>query len=158
MKKVLSVILVIFILIILISNKEENTRFVMDYDESYNDNIYLLDFSEENLSTNNFKLKIAPFMGYSYIIRKIEPKYNSELKKYYTYDFRDIDVGIDKFKIDYINILRKNNLHDEIEKTYKNGIEISTVEIYSTKEALIKFLKKYPKVKYEIIPSNYESL
>ena len=155
MKKFILVIFVIITLFIL--NNISTTTAVINYETS-DDNIYLLDFTEENLSTNNFKLKIAPFTGYTYEIRRIVPKHNTNLKKYYTYDFSNLDEGTENFKKDYINILKKNNLFDEIEKVYLDGVEISKVEIYSTKEALVKFLKKYPKVKYKIITSDYKSI
>lgn len=157
MKKILISIFIVLIIAIMVLSCQTKSVLVMDYNEN-NDNIYELDFTEEILSTKNFKLKVAPFTGYSYIIRKIYPKYNREIKEYFVYDFRDIDDGIENFKIDYINGLRKEYLYDEIEKVYKKGIVISKIEIYSNKEALNKFLKKYPKVKYKIISKEYESL
>ena len=157
MKKVIIPLIVIFFICIFLSLKH-NTKTVMEYEISSNiDNVYLLDFSNEVLSTNNFKLKIAPFTCYSYIIRKIYPKYNRNLKKVYTYDFRNIDEGIENFKKDYISKLRSNNLFDEIEKIYEQGIVISKIEIYTTKEAMNKFIKKYPNVKYKVI-ENYNKV
>lgn len=156
MKKIIISIIVVFFIIISF-NIKNNDLLVMDYDENI-DNIYVLNFTNEILSTNNFKLKIAPFTGYSYIIRKIYPKNNRDIQEYYTYDFRDLDEGINNFKTDYINNLRKNNLFDEVDKVYKSGVIISKIEIYTTKEAFDKFIEKYPRVEYEVISTNYESL
>lgn len=153
MKKLIILLIVIFFILAMCKfNQTEST--VMEYDSNI-DNVYLLDFNDEVLSSNNFKLKIAPFTGYAYVIRKICPKYNRNLKKCYTYDFRNLDEGIDNFKNDYINLLRENELDDEVDKVYKTGIIISKVEIYTTKEALMKFIKKYPNVKYKILTKNY---
>lgn len=157
MKKIILSIIIIFIFGYIfnsISNSE--SRAVMEYEDNTNiNNVYYLDFSDEVLSTNNFKLKIAPFMGYRYVIRRIYPKYNTEIKKYYTYDFNNIDVGIQNFKEDYVSNLREENLYDEIDKVNKTGVIIKGIEIYTNKTALNRFLKKYPKVEYKILDINY---
>lgn len=159
MKKIFLSIIIIFILGFLIKNSSNDSKTVMEYNDDYNINsIYYLDFSNEILSTNNFKLKIAPFTGYNYVIRRIYPKYNSDLKKYYIYDFDNIDLGVQNFKDDYISYLRSEKLYDEVDKVLRTGIVIKGIEIYTSKEALKKFNKKYPKVKYKILNENYNQM
>ena len=62
------------------------------------------------------------------------------------------------FKDDYISYLRSENLYDEVDKVLRTGIVIKGIEIYTSKEALKKFNKKYQKVKYKILNENYNQM
>lgn len=150
MKKVMYLFIIIFFIILIINKTNTNNDIsVMKYEDDSNiSNIYYLDYSNEVLSTNNFKLKISPLKYYDYVIRKIYPKYNGHVKEYYTYDFSNTN-SIDNFKEDYLNLLRNNHMYEEIDKTKMTGIIIKGLEIYTTKEAIENYLKKYPKVKYK---------
>lgn len=150
MKKIISLFIIIFFIILIINNTSDNKNVIstMKYEDDSNiSNIYYLDYSDEVLSTNNFKLKISPLKYYNYVIRKIYPKYNGHVKEYFTYDFSNSN-SIDDFKEDYIKILRDNHMYEEIDKTKMTGIIIKGLEVYTTKEAIDNYLKKYPKVKY----------
>ena len=134
--------------------KDEKVISTMNYLETNEiDDVYFLDFSNENLTTKNFKLKIAPFTGYAYKVNKIYPKFYID-KEYYSYDFNNIDLDIEKFTEEYISDLKRNFNYDEIDKVKTDGIKIVGVELYAQKDALTKFNKKYPNVKYYNVRSN----
>ena len=144
MRNLIFSLIIIIILFFLSLYVKDNT--IYTFNEIENGNLYLLDYENENLNTNNFKLKIGPITGYYYKINKIYPKYFNE-KEYYSYDFKNIDEDLNDLKTEYISNLKKNYNYNEIDKVNEVGIDIKAIELYTTKDALTVLKNKFPKVK-----------
>lgn len=149
MKKL--VVLSIFFLII-ISNfsYKEDIKTVMGNANNDN-NHYELIFDKENLNLRNLKLKMSIFLSNEHNIKKIYLKYPEKLKdyfnnkKYFSFDNNNFNDGIQRLKEEYNVVLKENYLYDELNNDICD-ITIQKVEIYASKDALIKFKEKYPNV------------
>ena len=144
MRNLIFSLIIIIILFFLSLYVKDNT--IYTFNEIENGNLYLLDYENENINTNNFKLKIGPLTGYYYKINKIYPKIVNE-KEYYSYEFKNIDEDLNDFKTEYISNLKKNYNYNEIDKANEVGIDIKAIELYTTKDALTVLKNKFPKVK-----------
>lgn len=143
MKKVLIVIIIIFLFIINYNKSSINAFNYMSFNEN---DIYFLDFTNDCLNTRNIKLKLSIFTGYNYKVNKIYPKKVIN-KLYYSYDFLSIDKDTEKFTNEYINDLKNNYYYNIVDDVKKSGINLVGIELYSQKEAIERFKKKYPNVK-----------
>ena len=144
MKKMLYFILIIIVLFIQYYKiSDTNAKEIINDDSNIN-YTYYLDFNNEILSTNNLKLKLSLFFNDNSVIIKYYPKYNTDLKEYFSYDKEKID----SFKNDYLNLLRNDNRYDEINKTMETGVIIKGIEVYTTMNSINNYLKKYPNIKY----------
>lgn len=139
MKKI---IFLIFFLIVIINIPKEDK---MVFNEIINTDHYELDFKEENLNIGNFKLKMATFTSYEYYIKRVYIK-----DKYISFNNESFNIGIEKLKEEYIQILKDNHMYNELDKDI-NMTKIDKVEIYTQKAALNKFKEKYPKVIINIL-------
>ena len=135
-----TVIFLIFFLIVL-SNIPSEERFV--FNEISNSNYYELDFMNDNLNFGNFKLKMAPFTSYEYNIKKI---YINDIQKgYLSFDNSNFNIGIEKLKEEYKNILRENYMYNKLDNDI-NNVRINRVYLYTEQIAISNFSEKYPKV------------
>lgn len=150
MKKSLIIFFLIFFLLTTYFKTSNDSISVMSINE-YEDNHYELIFEDELLNLRNFKLKIAPITSYEYNITKVYIKYSDNIKKYFSdkeyfsFDNSNINIGLEKLKEEYTNILRNNYLYDELDKDI-NDVVISKIEVYMSEDALKKLRLKYPKV------------
>ena len=139
------IFLIFFLFLIVLYNKEES-MYVMS--EEKNENYkYELDFSNENLNFNNFKLKLAVFTSYDFKITKVYIDYNDNIKDFFNKDYfsfssNNLTIGISRLKEEYSIILNNNYLYDE--DLY--NVRIRKIEIYTTTDALTIFKDKYPSV------------
>ena len=149
MKKL--IILTFFLFLILLSNQKSNTEFVMGNNINSNNNYYQLDFGNELLNIRNFKLKLGIFTSYEYKINKIYIRYNENIKdyfkdkEYFSFDSHTLNWGIENLKNEYSTILKENHLYDELEKDM-DELVIEKIDIFCEREAIDKFLEKYPNV------------
>ena len=113
------IVFLIFFLFINVPSKD-----IMVFNESENTSYYELDFRNENLTLDNFKLKMATFTSYEYNIKK---------------------VYIDNSIKEYLNELKENYSYDRLDNDI-NMTRINKVELYCEEDALTIFRRKYPKV------------
>lgn len=132
------IVFLIFFLFINVPSKE-----IMVFNESENTSYYELDFRNENLTLDNFKLKMATFTSYEYNIKKVY--IDNSIKEYFSFDNTNINIGVEKLKKEYLNELKENYSYDKLD----NGINmtrINKIELYCEEDALTIFRRKYPKV------------
>ena len=152
MKKVLISLFFLFCLFMLILNNEDESQFVMGEITQNNSYYYELDFNNDILTFRNFKLKLGIFTSYNYYIKKVFIKYPGNIKdrlldkKYFSFDNSNFNFGIERLKNEYIVMLKDNNLYDELDKDI-NDVVIEKVHLYCTRDALTKFMYKFPNVR-----------
>lgn len=132
------IVFLIFFLFINVPSKE-----IMVFNESENTSYYELDFRNENLTLENFKLKMATFTSYEYNIKKVY--IDNSIKEYFSFDNTNINIGVEKLKKEYLNELKENYSYDRLDNDI-NITRINKVELYCEEDALIIFRRKYPKV------------
>lgn len=153
MKKLITILASIFILSILF--KSEKIISVMNENDNKGSG-YELIFDEELLNFRNFKLKLGLFTSYEYNITKVYIKYPEYIddilsdKEYYSFNSNNFNNGLEKFKNEYIELLKNKYLYNEIEKDI-DETKIYKVEIYAEDSAIKRFKDKYPLVKVKQI-------
>jgi len=117
-------------------------------------NFYLL-FDEQKLTTKNFISLFSFFNKYELQIKKIYPYFNPMYEEYLSYHVGeviflndDITAGLNTLVEKYLTILNDYGLDEEIDKVNLNGISIRVVLINCSNQTMVKFLTKYPKIKY----------
>ena len=132
------IVFLIFFLFINVPSKD-----IMVFNESENTSYYELDFRNENLTLDNFKLKMATFTSYEYNIKKVY--IDNSIKEYFSFDNTNINIGVEKLKKEYLNELKENYSYDRLDNDI-NMTRINKVELYCEEDALTIFRRKYPKV------------
>lgn len=132
------IVFLIFFLFINVPSKE-----IMVFNESENTSYYELDFRNENLTLDNFKLKMATFTSYEYNIKKVY--IDNSIKEYFSFDNTNINIGVEKLKKEYLNELKENYSYDRLDNDI-NMTRINKIELYCEEDALTIFRRKYPKV------------
>ena len=115
MKKI--IILIIFIFLF---NLNYSEKIVTTFKENNLNNFYILEFPNNNLSTNNF---LNYFSDVQVIWIEFNTKY--DIKKRYVYK------DIDEVKNKYIDELNKNNYKMEAINFSISGIIINKIKVYS---------------------------
>ena len=132
------IVFLIFFLFINVPSKD-----IMVFNESENTSYYELDFRNENLTLDNFKLKMATFTSYEYNIKKVY--IDNSIKEYFSFDNTNINIGVEKLKKEYLNELKENYSYDRLDNDI-NMTRINKIELYCEEDALTIFRRKYPKV------------
>lgn len=115
MKKIIVLIIFIFLF-----NLNYNEKVMTTFKENNLNNFYILEFPNNNLSTNNF---LNYFNDIQVIWVEVNSKYN--VKKRYNY------YNIDKLKKDYLEELENNNYKLEAINHQISGIIINKIKVYS---------------------------
>lgn len=146
MKKYILFLLTIFVLSIIL--KQEPVMPVISY-EDYEYSMYILEFPNKNLSTNNLEdyfNDIQIIWLYPYINEIYKEKIN--YKKYF-FEPISLDENINKFKTNYLNYLNKYGYKTDALNYQISGIKIDRIKVYS-KESDIKKINieniKYRKI------------
>ena len=119
--------LLIILFISLIINKKENILLVFDETSEYA--MYILEFPNQNISTNNIDLfnniKIIWIKPY------INNLYKSKLN-YKVYYFEDVSLkeNVNKFKNQYINLLYIKGYKQDALNLKISGIKIEKMKVY----------------------------
>ncbi len=131
------IILLIFFLFILNLNiKSKNYNYVIN-DETY-EYRYV---SIENLNTNNF-INYFKEVNVISIYPKVNPIYKDKIGNiYYKFINNNISEEIEKFKYNYIKLIKKNSYSD-YNYLYVSGINIDKVLIYISNKELNNFINK----------------
>ena len=151
MKKLI-IFLTFFLCLLIFDNHKENLEFTMV--DSEDDNYYSLLFDDENLCIRNFKLKLAVFSPYENKVMKVYIKYPTKIsenlkdKIYFSFDNTNMNRGIEKLKQEYTLLLKEKNVFDMLDGNI-DDTKIYKLELFATKDALIKFTSKYPSVKIQ---------
>ena len=121
----------------LVLNDEEDIIPVFDNGiEEYN--IYVLDLSKEQVTTNNITnyfddIKILEIYPY------INPIYKKFIKKSYTFNTSiSTKKNISNFIVEYMNQLKQNALTSEMVLFNLNGIKIDKIKVYTSKNQINK--------------------
>ena len=122
MKKVILLIIFIFLL-----NLNCNEKVITTFKENNINNFYILEFPNNNISTNNF---LNYFGNIQVIWVEVNTKFN--VKKRYKY------TDIDKLKEDYFNELNNNNYKLEVINFQIYGIIINKIKVYSNIDKINK--------------------
>ncbi len=122
MKKVILLIIFIFLL-----NLNCNEKVITTFKENNINNFYILEFPNNNISTNNF---LNYFGNIQVIWVEVNTKFN--VKKRYKY------TDIDKLKEDYFNELNNNNYKLEVINFQISGIIINKIKVYSNIDKINK--------------------
>ena len=122
MKKVILLIIFIFLL-----NLNCNEKVITTFKENNINNFYILEFPNNNISTNNF---LNYFGNIQVIWVEVNTKFN--VKKRYKY------TDIDKLKVDYFNELNNNNYKLEVINFQISGIIINKIKVYSNIDKINK--------------------
>ena len=133
MRKIL--LLIFFLFIFSFSVKSNNNYVVGDDTYEYR---YV---SINNLNTNNF---IDYFKGINIIsiYPHVNPIYKDRIGNiYYKFSSSDILSEIEKFKYNYMKLIKKNSYSD-YNYLYVSGINIDKVVIYISNKELNKFIDK----------------
>lgn len=146
-----TIFFIVLVALLIISNiKKEKTELVYNEieDNSYRP-IYLL-FENKTLNTNNFLeyfnqievIKIYPY---------INPVYAGKIKANYNYSFtyNDYKYDLEKFKNNYIEILRNIGVTSEANLYQAKGVVINKVLVNSSLKELEELLKK-DNIKYSL--------
>lgn len=131
MKKI--ILLIIFILV----NFNYNEKIVTTFKEDVNNSFYILEFPNNNITTNNF---LNYFDNIQVIWVEVNSKYN--VKKRYNY------YNIDKLKKDYLEELENNNYKLEAINHQISGIIINKIKVYSNINKINKLNIENMIVKY----------
>lgn len=122
----------------------------------YNNYDYYLVFDEYKLDSNNFRQILSFFDTYKNQIIEvypdINPLYNKVLKDINKINYygKNIDEGLSNIYKEYINILEKNHLYEELDKVYTYGIRINKIKINTSLNILNIFINKYKGINYYI--------
>lgn len=140
-KKFILFLSLVILLIILNTSKEKTEIVYNEIDDNLYRPIYLL-FENKILNTNNFLdyfdefevLKIYPY---------INPVYAGKIKANHNYSFshNDYKYDLEKFKNNYIEILRNIGLISEANEYHVRGVIINKVLVNSTLEDLEELLQ-----------------
>lgn len=122
MKKVILLIIFIFLL-----NLNCNEKVITTFKENNINNFYILEFPNNNISTNNF---LNYFGNIQVIWVEVNTKFN--VKKRYKY------TDVDKLKVDYFNELKNNNYKLEVINFQISGIIINKIKVYSNIDKINK--------------------
>lgn len=155
MKKIILFLIIFslfFICLELKKNKIE-TDTIMNY-AIVNNNYYEydIDFSNENLNLENFKLKLATLTSYNYQIKRIYPKYEKKYKEYvnsseyYIFNSNNLNETINDFRKRYFEKIKEIDFNRDISSITDNYINIKNVRIYTSEEAIDRLKNKYPNV------------
>lgn len=115
MKKIILLIIFIFLF-----NLNYSEKIVTTFKENNLNNFYILEFPNNNLSTNNF---LNYFSDVQVIWIEFNTKY--DIKKRYVYK------DIDEVKNKYIDELNKNNYKVDAINMFVSGIVINKIKVYS---------------------------
>ncbi len=115
MKKIILLIIFIFLF-----NLNYSEKIVTTFKENNLNNFYILEFPNNNLSTNNF---LNYFSDVQVIWIEFNTKY--DIKKRYVYK------DIDEVKNKYIDELNKNNYKVDAINMFVSGIIINKIKVYS---------------------------
>lgn len=115
MKKIILLIIFIFLF-----NLNYSEKIVTTFKENNLNNFYILEFPNNNLSTNNF---LNYFSDVQVIWIEFNTKY--DIKKRYVYK------DIDEVKNKYIDELNKNNYKMDAINMFVSGIVINKIKVYS---------------------------
>ena len=115
MKKIILLIIFIFLF-----NLNYSEKIVTTFKENNLNNFYILEFPNNNLSTNNF---LNYFSDVQVIWIEFNTKY--DIKKRYVYK------DIDEVKNKYIDELNKNNYKMDAINMFVSGIIINKIKVYS---------------------------
>ena len=115
MKKIIVLIIFIFLF-----NLNYSENIVTTFKENNLNNFYILEFPNNNLSTNNF---LNYFSDVQVIWIEFNTKY--DIKKRYVYK------DIDEVKNKYIDELNKNNYKMDAINMFVSGIIINKIKVYS---------------------------
>ncbi len=115
MKKIILLIIFIFLF-----NLNYSENIVTTFKENNLNNFYILEFPNNNLSTNNF---LNYFSDVQVIWIEFNTKY--DIKKRYVYK------DIDEVKNKYIDELNKNNYKMDAINMFVSGIVINKIKVYS---------------------------
>ena len=132
MKKIILLIIFIFLLIF-----NYNEKIVTTFKEDVNNSFYILEFPNNNITTNNF---LNYFDNIQVIWVEVNSKYN--VKKRYNY------YNIDKLKKDYLEELENNNYKLEAINHQISGIIINKIKVYSNINKINKLNIENMIVKY----------
>ncbi len=132
MKKIILLIIFIFLL-----NFNYNEKIVTTFKEDVNNSFYILEFPNNNITTNNF---LNYFDNIQVIWVEVNSKYN--VKKRYNY------YNIDKLKKDYLEELENNNYKLEAINHQISGIIINKIKVYSNINKINKLNIENMIVKY----------
>lgn len=145
------ILFIVLVALLIISDiKKETTKLVYNEieDNSYRP-IYLL-FENKTLNTNNFLeyfnqidvIKIYPYINPIYA-GKIKANYN------YSFTYNDYKYDLEKFKNNYIEILRNIGVTSEANLYQAKGVVINKVLVNSSLKELEELLKK-DNIKYSL--------
>lgn len=115
MKKIILLIIFIFLF-----NLNYSEKIMTTFKENNLNNFYILEFPNNNLSTNNF---LNYFSDVQVIWIEFNTKY--DIKKRYVYK------DIDEVKNKYIDELNKNNYKMDAINMFVSGIVINKIKVYS---------------------------
>ena len=115
MKKIIVLIIFIFLF-----NLNYSENIMTTFKENNLNNFYILEFPNNNLSTNNF---LNYFSDVQVIWIEFNTKY--DIKKRYVYK------DIDEVKNKYIDELNKNNYKMDAINMFVSGIVINKIKVYS---------------------------
>ncbi len=121
-------------------------------------NAFYLLFDTYHLTTKNMEYLFSFFNAYNYeytlgeVYPYLNPLYKNNLNNIEEIMFNGSNLvnGINNLYNIYINELEKYNLDKEINKVFVNGIKIRLIKIYTSNEAMYKFLVQNSDIKYSL--------
>lgn len=148
MKKVLILVVILF-LIIVCNNDSEQTRMVFEYN---NEDMLTVNILIPGLNTKNFENYFDDYVEIIGVYPKINLVYKNKLGNIF-YIFNQNNIKDDLFSLTkyYKNILRKNNFNNDLILSDYNGINIEKVMVFLTPQKLNKILKECTNCSYEKI-------
>ena len=136
MKKYLFIILILFLLIIKIQNKEkiEETFNEITKDENTHEFFYIKikeGFNSKEINTIlNENIKIIAI--YPNLDKMIDKKLKEKLEYYSCSPIISNKENINRFINNYIQTLKNNNYNEEANKIYNEGIKVKKILIYTS--------------------------
>jgi len=147
MKKYIISLLIIFLFSLTIDKKEQT---MLVFNETWEHAIYILEFPNQNVSTNNIKLfdnvKIIWIKPY------INNIYKNKLN-YKVYYFEDIsqEENINKFKNQFIDLLYINGYRTDAMNYKVSGIKIEKMKVYCNEDDIRNI--NIENIKYKMVES-----
>lgn len=142
MQKVIILVLIILIIglsFTIVNTSEDTISVFNEMDNNYN--IYNLDISQANITTNNFSNYFS-----NYKIININPYINPIYEKFipiktYLFDMsKSSSSNISEFKEIYLKHIYDNNYINDYQRLNYNGIKINKISVYTTKKRLKRIL------------------
>ncbi len=142
--------------------------FIIEKNKNQKDFLVVDVFKEKTVENTRYYLSCAKVLCNSQNIDTLFSPYNIEITKLYPQNNLVLNedkilqqlqefsfYNIEYFVNNYINILTRYGLRDDIEKINKYGVSIAKIEINASKEELQKILVDYPLLKYSRYLNGY---